>query len=311
MKWPELAKLEDRILEVLWTSGKNLVLAAIGPAGVAVAFLAGMLHVSRILAQTAVEPKFEVASIKPHVPGQPSAGRAGFNGGPGTSDPGFLRCNNCTLSILIREAYNLRPYEIRKFTDPLAFFDVSATVTQGSTKEQERRMLQSLLAERFHLAAHRESSETTVYELVPAKNGPKLTPSTGTSSDAPPTSVTFDKDGFVNQPPPPPDGRIEVGRSGKSRIRGINESMADFANRLSFALNRPIVDRTGLTGKYDYALIFDTSVLMPASSATPDADTPAPIEVLLGEQLGLRLEKRKGSIEILVVDHIDKTPTDN
>ena len=84
-------------------------------------------------------------------------------------------------------------------------------------------MLQSLLAERFHLAAHGEWKETTVYDLVPGRNGPKLTPSDGTPTGAPPDSVTFDKDGFVNQAPPPADGRIEVGRSGKSRIRGVNE----------------------------------------------------------------------------------------
>jgi uncharacterized protein (TIGR03435 family) len=146
---------------------------------------------------------------------------------------------------------------------------------------------------------------------VPAKGGAKLNPSAGTPSDAAPTSVTFDKDGFVNQPPAPPDGRIEVGRSGKSRIRGANESANDLARRLSFTLNRPIIDRTGLTGRYDYALVFDTPALMPPSPASPDADTPTPIEVVLQEQLGLRLNKRKGSIEILIVDHVEKTPTEN
>lgn len=88
--------------------------------------------------------------------------------------------------------------------------------------------------------------------------------------------------------------------------------MTDVATRLSFALNRPIIDRTGLTGKYDYALVFDTSALTPAPSPTAlDLDAPAPIEFALQEQLGLRLEKRKGSIDILIVDHVDKTPTDN
>ena len=71
-------------------------------------------------------------------------------------------------------------------------------------------MLQSMLVDRFRFAAHRESKEATVYDLVPAKNGPKLIRSAGATTDVPPTSVTFDKDGFVNQPPPPPDGRIEV-----------------------------------------------------------------------------------------------------
>jgi Protein of unknown function (DUF3738) len=218
-------------------------------------------------------PSFEVASIRPHFPGQRTIGRLGFNGGPGTSDPAFLRCVNCTLSVLIREAYHLGFHQLPNFADPGAFFDLSATIPSGATKQQERLMLQSLLA---------------------------------------PDSVTFDKDGFVNQPPAPPDGRIEVGRSGKSRIRGINEGTADLGKRLSFALNRPIIDRTGLVNKYDYALIFDTSALMPPPNPTaPDSDTPTPIEVLLQEQLGLRLEKHKGSIEILIVDHVDKTPTDN
>ena len=257
-------------------------------------------------------PSFEVASIRAHPPGQRSVGRLGFNGGPGSSDPAFLRCVNCTLSVLIREAYDLGFYQLPNFADPGAFFDLSASVPSGATKQQERLMLQSLLAERFHLAAHSEWKETTVYDLVPGRNGPKLTPSAGTPTGAPPNSVTFDKDGFVNQPPAPPNGRIEVGRSGKSRIRGINEGTADLAKRLSFALNRPIIDRTGLVAKYDYALIFDTSALLPPPNPTaPDSDAPTPIEVLLQEQLGLRLQKRRGSIEILIVDHFDKTPTDN
>jgi uncharacterized protein (TIGR03435 family) len=256
-------------------------------------------------------PGFEVASIKPHSPGQRLVGRAGFNGGPGTSDPTLVRCNNCTLSVMIREAYDLGLYQLSNFAEPGVFFDLSATVPSGATKQQERLMLQSLLADRFHLAARREWKETTVYDLVPGKNGPKLTPSVGTSTAAPSDSVTFDKDGFVNQPPVPPDGRIEVGRNGKSRIRGINEGTADIAKRLSFALNRPVIDRTGLDGKYDYALIFETSALMPPDPTDSDSNTPAPIEVLLQDQLGMRLEKRKGSIEILIVDHVDKTPTDN
>ena len=172
-------------------------------------------------------------------------------------------------------------------------------------------MLQSLLVDRFHFTAHRESKETTVYDLLSVNDGAKLIPSEGSPGGNAPTSVTFDKDGFVNQSPPPPDGRIEVGRSGKSRIRGVNESTNDLARRLSLALNRPIVDRTGFAGKYDYALVFDTIAVMPPNPTSADADTPTPIEVLLQRQLGLRLNKRKGSIEILIVDHVEKAPTEN
>jgi len=173
-------------------------------------------------------------------------------------------------------------------------------------------MLQSLLTERFHLVVHRESKEADVYDLLPARNGAKLKPSAGTPPDAPAsTTVTFDDNGFANQPPPAPDGRIEMGRSGKARIRGINESAADLANRLSYTLNKPIADRTGLAGRYDYALIFDASVLMPATRPDPDAEPPAALETLLQEQLGLRLERHKGSIDVLVVDSFDKTPAAN
>ena len=256
-------------------------------------------------------PTFDVASIRPHPRGQPSAGRMGFNGGPGTSDPTLVRCYNCNLSMLIREAYDLGLYQLPNFTDPGVFFDISATITSGATKEQERRMLQSLLVDRFHFTAHLESKETSVYDLLSVNDGAKLIPSEGSPTGTAPTSVTFDKDGFVNQSPPPPDGRIEVGRSGKSRIRGVNESTNDLARRLSLALNRPIVDRTGFAGKYDYALVFDTIAVMPPNPTSTDADTPTPIEVLLQRQLGLRLNKRKGSIEILIVDHVEKAPTEN
>src|SRR5882724_6411524 len=121
------------------------------------------------------KPTFEVATVKPSPPSDGRGMRVGCTGGPGTPDPGLWKCQNLSLSNMVTNAYNLKYYEI---TAPAWMnevrFDITAKIPEGTTKEQFLLMRQNLLDERFKLMFHREKKEVPGYELVVAKNGPKL-----------------------------------------------------------------------------------------------------------------------------------------
>jgi uncharacterized protein (TIGR03435 family) len=146
---------------------------------------------------------FEVASVKP---AQPRRGGGGMSGGPGSSDPGSVTCQNCTLSNLVMFAHNIRRYQLSApgWLDD-GRFDVVAKVPSGVTRRQTRLMLQNLLAERFKLRSHGERKEMTAYASVVGKNGPKLKESQKDPAPASPPSGslparTIDKDGFPMLP---------------------------------------------------------------------------------------------------------------
>jgi uncharacterized protein (TIGR03435 family) len=286
---------------------------------------------------------FEVASIKPAAPpapGKVTRGgiRLGFRGGPGTDDPGLFTCL-CALTMLVTQAYDI-PHSLLSAPDWMngAWFDLSAKVPAGTSKEQLRLMLQGLLIERFKLKIHRDPKEMSTYNLVVAKGGPRLgvgikesveqpagaddsaTPQP--AGDKPPPGV----DGFPVWPPgyKAPKGRIEIGKGGKARIRGDGETMQELAERLSSVMGKPVKDTTGLSGKYDYSLTFDFAMLTErdnassnaTSSSTPlagsaDGAQATPIEREIQSQLGLKLESKKGQMEMIVVDHAEKVPTQN
>lgn len=223
---------------------------------------------------------FEVASIKPsapdvqglYVPARPADG---------------LRMTGATLKNLIGYAYNVREFLI--FGGPAWVnsdrFDVNARAgassENSSTRSSGRQMLerlQSLLADRFQLAIHRESKEQSVYVLVVAKNGPNV-------HEAKPDTRTFI-------------------RRWRSSITGQGVRINMLVLNLSNTLEHPILDRTGLTGKYDFKLEWaDTA------EAPPDLNGPS-LFTALQEQLGLRLESQKAPVETLVIDHAER-PSDN
>ena len=126
-------------------------------------------------------PEFEAASVKPASPKVSSFGgsrlielRLRLSGGPGTSNPGLVRCVSCTLSDLILKAYDIDEYQVSGpgwLDTPL---DVSARLPAGATQEQYRLMLQDLLAKRFKLAFHREKKDVPGYALAVGKGGPRL-----------------------------------------------------------------------------------------------------------------------------------------
>jgi uncharacterized protein (TIGR03435 family) len=247
-------------------------------------------------AQTA---QFEVASVKP---AQTDARGMHCTGGPGTSDPGTLTCENYSLSFLVMMAYNLRSFEL---TAPAwmdtARYNVVAKIPSGADRRQFGLMQQRLLAERFGLKVHFKKKDMTVYELTVAKGGSKLKASEQPASE---------KSEAAWRPPaggPPARTTARVNRKG--------DSIGDLANFLSNQLGQPVTDATGLGGRYDYAFSF---LMEPGGRATGlvasnGSEPEFGINLIdaVRDQLGLRLEKKKGQADVLVVDHAEKAPIEN
>ena len=264
-----------------------------------------------LILATAAGQQFEVASIKPSAPPDGGRMRVGSRGGPGSKDPGLYSCENYPLPALIRDAFGLKEYQL---SGPdwmqSARFMVSAKIPEGTTKEQFLLMKQNLLLERFKLAYHREKKEMQAYELVVAKGGPKMKESAGPlDPDERPARMTerkTDAEGFPVLPP----GRVPMMMmiaGGHASARHVAETMEEFAVSVSMLVHKPVTDATGLTGKYDFTLNW---IAEGAGPSTGD-DTGPTLFRALPEQLGLRLEARKGMVEVLVVDHVEKSPTEN
>jgi uncharacterized protein (TIGR03435 family) len=272
---------------------------------------------------------FEVASIKPSAPYDPTVGQfVRSTGGPGTDDPGLFTCENCSLISLISIAYDMPIYRI---TAPdwlqTTQFVVSAKVPAGATKEQFRLMMQNMLAERFKLGTHRQQKEMQIYEMVVAKGGPKLKRSAEEApvkedapepdkKPAPAEEPKLGKDGF----PTLPAGYTQAMMNGRARIMYLRQTMDWFATMMSYQVHQPVADATGLTGKYDFALFWAFGDGTRRAGAVSDGDTPLAgtsdnggptLFEALQSQLGLRLEQKKGPVEIIVVDHMERVPTEN
>lgn len=280
-----------------------------------------------LLAQT---PAFEAASVKPA-----SAQSRALRGGPGTNSPGQLT-GAATLKALIERAYEMKPYQIGGpgWMDS-ARYEIAAKIPQSATRQQADAMLRTLLTERFHLAAHRETKEMPILELVVAKNGPKLrdsatdqTPAAETETPIDTPKFTTGGDGLPELAPGtklPRSYRAMIAGSDGARIKlwARQETIAKLAEDLSSYLNRPVFDRTGLPGHYDFTLdwAMDTAGGNPRSGPPPDmidsfpgaigANESTTIFAALQAQLGLRLDQKKGSVEVLIVDGADKVPAGN
>lgn len=194
--------------------------------------------------------------------------------------PTELYLENTSLRKCIALAYNVSEDRDNAISAPdwLNFerYDIAAKFPAGTPLDQVRAMLQNLLADRFKLRLHRESKEVAMYALVTAKNGPKLAESAAGTQGS-------------------------IGMS-QGHLSGKGVPVAALADRLSgpvFQLGRPVVDRTGISGLYDFTLDWGS-----------DDSTPS-LFTALQEQLGLRLEAQKGSVEVLVVDSMERKPTPN
>ena len=257
---------------------------------------------------------FEVASVKVTDPsGRGSRlAKGARGGGAGTADPTLFTRRNATLAALIQTAYGLQPYQI---IGPAwltsEHYDIFAKVPERTTREEQSVMLRNLLVERFALKVHRENRAMDTYSLTIAKSGKKFKESTKDDPlPAADAKITVGPDG---NPVLPPGIREVTWPRGNSWIYVLHEqlSMAALITRISRELHRPIDDQTGLSGKFDIALHW-----APETSASPspsgEASDPEPtIFQALQSQLGLKLEQKKATVEVLVVDHADKVPAEN
>jgi uncharacterized protein (TIGR03435 family) len=270
------------------------------------------LVLAQAFAQTA-GTEFEVASVK--TPARPGGRGTGvLRGGPGSSDPGQITILNMPLRTLIVRAYGLKDYQL---TGPGWMederWDVIAKVPAGATQADAFLMLQHLLAERFQLTVHREHRDLPGYALTVSKGGSKFRESVPVRADAPadgPSARPFDKDGYPLLTPGTAGTKIDSALyGGDHALTAALQTMNDLATTISRELGKPVIDATGLTGRYDYKMHWITEYVPPPGSAraafTPEGpDLPAAIQ----QQLGLKLESRKVPTEILIVDHVEKTP---
>jgi uncharacterized protein (TIGR03435 family) len=282
--------------------------------------------------RAADELQFEVASIKPNPPRKEGAprGTMGCFGGPGSRDPARYTCAQASVSMMVLTAYGIKNYQLRPpFAPDADQFNVEAKVPPGATAEQVKAMLRNLLTERFKLAFHYEKGETQGYALVVAKSGLKMKesapdPPPAAEGGAPPPAPgpVKDADGFVYIPP---RNRMAVGwANGLTRWTGGNVPV-DYLVGLSNTLTgRPVIDSTGLKGKYNFTLTFSSDSVAgasgpaPAPSSLPDDSGIAPLGdggltvfAALEKQLGLKLEPKKIVFDAFVIDHADKTPVEN
>jgi uncharacterized protein (TIGR03435 family) len=271
---------------VLWrySSMKRHVLALL-------AVLIPLALPNRAAAQSA--PAFAAASVKP------SAEAAG----PAAMfplilpQPGRLTARNATLRALVRTAYGVEDFQVEGGPSWAASqrFEILATIAPGSSPTDVWPMLRTLLADRFGLKAHIVQREMAAFSLVRARGdgslGPDLKRSTADCSAPRGCGVT------------------PFGRNGGFAMRATGQSMAVLTRLISQALGQPVLDRTGLDGGYDFELAFDTSdlaaraaqsgLIPPGVAATPSDDPP--LVTALQEQLGLKLERQRAPIDVVVI----------
>ncbi len=277
--------------------------------------------------------EFEAAAIRlsaPLIAGDPLK-----QGGPGTADPGRLTIRRMPLRNLLFNAYGVRPDQIAgpDWLDK-EVFDITATIPPGTTKEQADVMLQNLLLKRFKISLHRTTKDALAYDLSVAKTGSKLkevTRGPDAAAIRPGEFLAHRLDFDASEFPVIPEGEVgivAVPRNGETRMTCRACSIADLIGRIrqdlaEVSFNTPspyftlarLVDKTGLTGTYDFHLEYSStggigSALQPPSlddQGQPNAD----LFTALREQLGLRLEKTKAPLDVWVVDQAEKIPTDN
>ncbi len=263
------------------------------------------------VAQTEARPQFEVASIKPAAPDQ----RGQYIR---TMPGGRVNVTNMTLKQMIELAWRIQPFQISggpSWFDSLRW-DISAKPETTPKPEEISLMIQALLEDRFQLTIHRENRELPIYALVVKKEG-KLGPGLKESKEG--SCAAFDP---TKSPPPPPE-------PGKPRSMGCGSMMmsprqltatgvpvGNLAPSLSRMLGRKVIDKTGLTEKFDIVLEWtpdESQAMRPPPDATtaPAADSSLPsLFTALQEQLGLKLESQKGPVEIFVIDRAEK-PSEN
>ena len=268
-------------------------------------------------AQSPARLEFEVASVKPSK-GAVDQVTVGVH-----VDGAQVHIADLSLRDYVRIAYRVKLYQV---TGPDALsgrFNIDAKLPEGASREQVPAMLQSLLASRFEMKVHRETKDFPVYALTASPSGVNLKESAPDPDAAP---------GATNVSAAGSSGGVSLNFGHGStfsfaagKLTATKITMANFADTLSRFVDRPVVDRTGLTGSYDLSLEvtpedYRTMLIQSAVSAGVQLPPPA-LRLLDGasddslygglRKLGLLLSPGKAPLEVLVVDHILKSPVEN
>jgi uncharacterized protein (TIGR03435 family) len=256
---------------------------------------------------TAKSPEFEAASIRPST----DKSIRGSEGGPGSESPTLYRFDRARLLDLICIAWNVDSFQVSSAAAlDRGGFDLTARLPDGATKDQFRAMLQNLLADRFGLKTHIESREFPAYELVVAKSGLKLKEAVAGEAPLPtPKAATgLDWPELVPGRPTTAATLFSSGGYQVTRLRVQLEPLSMVAQFLPKQDSLPIVDKTGLTGKYSFALEYTTGMPTADSNDIPIAPD---LFTALKEQLGLELVRSKLPFDVIVVESFYKMPTEN
>jgi uncharacterized protein (TIGR03435 family) len=241
-------------------------------------------------------PSFEVASVK----------LVGCDATPQTAtfsvNRSGERISGTTAPVsLLSYAYGLPAWRMQGIKNMSCFYSVEATMDASATEGQSRLMMQRLLMERLKLVAHRETKELQGFALMPVKSGPKLKERVSGSNSPPMPEYLKSKEQFKDAF----EGQVLVSAEGKfSALTGRGVTIPQLANKLSETLGAFVQDRTGLTGKYYFGFLFARDAL---ATDTPEATLFSGLQ----DEMGLKLESRKGPVEVVVIDSMGKFPSEN
>jgi bla regulator protein blaR1 len=306
--------MNERIAQKL-DFAKKLLLSTAGVLALALPLVFGLVNAPQMRAQEQTEnagaifPNVEV-SIKPSELSTLTYAGSGVHLVKMMYSPNGLKAANTTLQMVIQEAYGVQASQIAGAPDWIksAAYDIEIEAKDekpeenGASLEQgvirNRRMLQGVLARTFKLKVHRETKDLPSYALVVAEAGSKLQPAKPADSHP---------DGIQG-----PEGHL-LGTSIRMKFDGVqavgmdarNMSAADLASQLSRQLGSVVVDKTGLTGNYDFRLNW-TSDASQTPSAPVSEDSASSLFTALQDQLGLKLEPQKAPMEVLVIDHVER-----
>jgi uncharacterized protein (TIGR03435 family) len=239
--------------------------------------------------QSADPPAFDVASVKVSQPGTAGGPRRRENI---QVSPGTVTMRNVSLKSSIRWAWHVAEYQVSgpDWLDSQRH-EIAGKAAGPATEEQLRLMMQALLQERFKLALHRQTKELPAYVLVAGRNGPKVH-ETKTEGEA---SIDINQRQLS----------VAVQRAPVSQL----------VEMISNMLRAPVIDLTGLTGRYDITLnVAKYAAEMAArgqSIESAPADPLALISMILQDEFGLKLEARKMPLELVIIDHAEKAPVEN
>jgi uncharacterized protein (TIGR03435 family) len=243
-------------------------------------FLAVLLAAGAAFAQNDAKPAFEAAFIKANTTGSGSSSSNGTKG--------QVVMTNLSLRRLIERAYNVKPFQVisPEWTEGVRF-DLTAKYPENTKRADRPAMLRNLLEERFKLITHGEQKELPGYALMVAKSGLKLKPAeagadAGTSSNSSNNSVTL-------------------------KVTSI--PMSDLADYLARRVGSAVVDKTGVEGKYSFELhwTLDDSGGGPSDGGAAEF---AAVQEAIGS-IGLHLQAQKVPVQMVVVDHVERVPTEN